>query len=115
MGGKQNTSIQTTFFLPADIEILKLKFNDFNQGIHLFDLQGFSEFSVKIHNYLTKHIKSKKDFKSFVGILECFIYGKSTNIELTKSSSLDILIEIIIKSTNFRKYYEIIHFIFSLC
>ena len=100
MGGKQAISIPNSFFGESDQEILRAKFIDFNNQIDLFPLPSHPDFSIKLRNYISSHLKSKKDFKSFVGILECLIYGKSTNILIRNTSSLSILIEILSESVD---------------
>ena len=94
MGAKQSSQITNSFFLNNELEQLKLKFEEYNKN-PIFALDAFPDFSIKVHNFMRSQIKSPKDFKSFVGILEYMIYGKSNTIQITGSTSIDILISIL--------------------
>lgn len=114
MGGKKSKPVLNSFFLEADLEILKNKFVEFNQGKSLFALEEFPDFPVKIQKYISGFVKSKEDFKGFVGAIECLIYGKSTIIIVPLTSSFNLLIEILDEPLD--SIHEILpKLLFSLC
>lgn len=100
MGGKSSTNVAQSLFKNDELEKLRKKFEEFDSG--LFSHPAFPTFDSQVKAYFNKYLKSRKDFCSFIGVLEYIIFGKSTNIDVFNSNSLKILIEILQKGENIK-------------
>ena len=93
MGGTASTNVSTSLFKSDELEKLRKRFVEFDSA--LFSHPLFPSLDSQVKVYFNKYLKSRKDFCSFVGVLEYIIYGKSVNIDVFNSNSLIILIEIL--------------------
>ena len=93
MGGSSSTTVSKSLFKTEELETLRVTFQSLDSP--LFSIPTHPDFDSKVKSYIQKYMKSRKDFCSFVGVLEYIVYGKSINIDVLNSSSLLILIQIL--------------------
>lgn len=93
MGNKNSIDLPTSFFSHNELEKLKKKFE--NSVNPISPIPYVPKFPEKIENFIVSHMKSTKDFKSYVGAIEFMIYGKSNNIFVNNLSPLNVLVDII--------------------